>query len=44
MVKRDKELKYLSHYVKDVFGLKIVVGSEHDADLLHQVLHALTWC
>jgi len=43
LVKRDKELKHLSHYVKDVFGLKIVVGSEHDADLLHQVLHALTW-
>lgn len=43
IVKRDKELKHLSHYVKDVFGVKIVVGSERDADVLHQVLQALSW-
>ncbi len=43
IVKLDKELKHLSHYVKDVFGLKIVVGSAHDADVLHNVLKALSW-
>jgi hypothetical protein len=43
LVKRDKELKHLSHYVKDVFGLKIVVGTAHDAELLHQVLELLEW-
>jgi hypothetical protein len=44
LVKRDKELKHLSHYVKDVFGLKIVVGTSRDADVLHQILQQLSWC
>lgn len=43
LVDRDKELKHLSYYVKDVFGLKIVVGSAHDAEVLHQVLQTLSW-
>lgn len=43
LVDSDKELRHLSYYIKDVFGLKIVVGSAHDADVLHQVLQGLSW-
>jgi len=31
LVKREKELRHLSRFVKDVFGLKIVVGDEEQA-------------
>jgi hypothetical protein len=43
LVKRDKELKHLSHFVKDVFGVKIIVGSPLDAELLHTVLGEMVW-
>jgi ppGpp synthetase/RelA/SpoT-type nucleotidyltranferase len=43
LVKRDKELRHLSHYVKDIFGVKIVVGSTKEAMILHEVLRRLTW-
>src|SRR5439155_7262902 len=31
MVLRDKQLRHLGRYVKDVFGVKIVVGTPEDA-------------
>jgi hypothetical protein len=41
IVLRDKQLQHLSRYVKDVFGIKIVVGSEDDADRVHEHLGRL---
>jgi hypothetical protein len=35
IVRRDKQLSQYSRYVKDIFGAKIVVGSEVDAHLVH---------
>jgi len=43
LVRRDKELRRLSKFVKDVFGLKIVVGSAPDALRLHAHLESLRW-
>lgn len=43
LVKHDKELRHLSHFVKDVFGVKIVVGSALEAELLHTVLSEAVW-
>lgn len=43
LVKRDKQLRHLSKYVKDVFGIKIVVGSSEDAELLHADLQSREW-
>jgi hypothetical protein len=43
LVKRDKELRHLSKYVKDVFGVKIVVGSSKEAQSFHDNLQTLTW-
>jgi hypothetical protein len=43
LVARDKELRRLSRFVKDVFGLKIVVGSTRDAARLHEELQGLWW-
>lgn len=31
IVLKDKQLQHLSRYVKDVFGIKVVVGNEEDA-------------
>ncbi len=41
LIKRDKKLQNLSRYVKDVFGLKIVVGRSEDAAVLQEVLSGL---
>lgn len=41
IVLRDKQLQHLSRYVKDVFGVKIVVGSEPDAYALLERLRTL---
>lgn len=41
LVKRDKELRHLSKYVKDIFGVKIVVASADEAVKLHRVLQEL---
>lgn len=41
LVLRDKQLRHLGRYVKDVFGIKIVVGTPEDADRLQQTLQAL---
>jgi ppGpp synthetase/RelA/SpoT-type nucleotidyltranferase len=43
LVKRDKELRHLSKYVKDVFGIKVVVGSPEEAQHLHELLQRQTW-
>lgn len=41
IVLRDKQLRHLGRYVKDVFGLKIVVGSTDDAYRVQRALEAL---
>lgn len=38
LVARDKELARYSRFVKDVFGIKIVVGSDEDAERVHEWL------
>jgi ppGpp synthetase/RelA/SpoT-type nucleotidyltranferase len=43
LVKRDKELRHLSKYVKDVFGVKIVVNSVPDAIALAELLQNIGW-
>ena len=43
LVNRDKQLRHLSYYVKDVFGIKIVVGTPEEAVQLHEELERLTW-
>ncbi len=41
IVLRDKQLQHLSRYVKDVFGVKVVVGAEEDAYRVQQELAGL---
>jgi hypothetical protein len=41
IVLRDKQLRHLGRYVKDVFGVKIVVGTSEDAYRLHDELKTL---
>jgi hypothetical protein len=41
IVLRDKQLQHLSRYVKDVFGIKVVVGVEEDAYRVHEQLLTL---
>ncbi|MDP1826237.1 MAG: hypothetical protein Q8L48_23420 [Archangium sp.] len=36
IVLRDKQLRHLGRYVKDVFGIKVVVGAEEDAYRLQE--------
>jgi hypothetical protein len=43
LVKRDKELRHLSQYVKDVFGVKVVLGSTAEVEAFHEVLRKLCW-
>jgi Region found in RelA / SpoT proteins len=43
IVRSDKQLRHLSPYVKDIFGIKIVVGTEDDVYQVHEALEALTW-
>jgi ppGpp synthetase/RelA/SpoT-type nucleotidyltranferase len=43
LVTRDKELRHLSYYVKDIFGVKIVVGTPEEVVSLHQELERLSW-
>lgn len=43
LVRRDKKLRELSRYVKDVFGLKIVVGDARAVQRLQRALHELEW-
>lgn len=41
IVLRDKQLRHLGRYVKDVFGIKIVVSSVDDAYAVHRALEKL---
>jgi Region found in RelA / SpoT proteins len=41
LVLRDKELRHLSRFVKDVFGVKIVVAEEADVYRVHEALTGL---
>jgi hypothetical protein len=43
IVRRDKKLRHLSRYVKDIFGIKIVVGNVADAYRIHKALTELSW-
>jgi hypothetical protein len=43
IVLRDKKLRHLSRYVKDVFGIKIVVGTARAAYKTQSRLARLTW-
>lgn len=43
IVVRDKELRHLSRYVKDIFGIKIVVGETDDIRRVHGALLELMW-
>jgi hypothetical protein len=43
IVVRDKKLQHLSRYVKDVFGIKIIVGNLDDVHKIHMALVELTW-
>lgn len=43
LVKRDKEVRHLSRYVKDVFGIKLVVGSVADMRSLQERIASLEW-
>lgn len=43
IVLRDKKLRHLSRYVKDVFGIKIVVGTARAAYKTQSQLARLTW-
>jgi hypothetical protein len=41
LVLKDKQLRHLGRYVKDVFGVKMVVGTAEECERLHQVLETL---
>jgi hypothetical protein len=43
LVLRDKQLRHLGRYVKDVFGVKVVVGTAEDAERLQRTLEALSF-
>lgn len=43
LVVRDKELRHLSKYVKDIFGIKVVVGTPSEAVLVHEALQRSVW-
>ncbi len=43
IVTRDKQMRHLSYFVKDVFGLKFVVGSSDDITRLKDWLEDVEW-
>jgi ppGpp synthetase/RelA/SpoT-type nucleotidyltranferase len=43
LVTRDKQLRHLSYYVKDIFGIKIVVGTPDEVVALHKGLERVSW-
>jgi hypothetical protein len=43
LVKRDKEIRHLSRYVKDVFGIKLVVGSPQEMRKVQHALQTVRW-
>jgi hypothetical protein len=43
LVRSDKQLRHLGGFVKDVFGVKAVVGDADGVRKLHDALRALRW-
>lgn len=43
LIRRDKKLSHLSLFIKDVFGLKLVVERSADVAPLHEHLRGLRW-
>ena len=43
IVIRDKDLRHLSQYVKDIFGIKVVVSEMDDIYRVQAALQELTW-
>lgn len=43
LVTKDKQLRHLSYYVKDIFGVKIVVGTPEEVVALHHELESIRW-
>jgi len=43
IVRNDKQLRHLSRYVKDILGVKIVVGETADAYRVQRALEELSW-
>ena len=43
LVARDKELRHLSYYVKDIFGIKVVVGAPEEVVRFHSTLLETRW-
>ena len=43
LVLRDKKLRHLSRYVKDIFGIKIIVGELADVSRVQRSLEELVW-
>jgi hypothetical protein len=43
LVRLDKQLRHLSPFVKDVFGVKVVVGGAREVRALHGALTKLRW-
>ncbi len=43
LVRQDKALRHLSRYVKDIFGIKLVVGEIEDVYRLQHALRAQCW-
>lgn len=41
LVLKDKHLRHLGRYVKDVFGVKVVVGTPDDAEKVHRALETI---
>jgi hypothetical protein len=43
LVRADKQLRHLGRFVKDVFGVKAIVGDPDEARTLHEALQRLAW-
>jgi hypothetical protein len=43
LVESDKQLRHLGRFVKDVFGVKAIVGDAEQAQALHDSLQHLQW-
>jgi hypothetical protein len=43
LVRADKQLRHLGRFVKDVFGVKAIVGDPEEARALHESLQRLAW-
>ncbi|MHB2017525.1 MAG: hypothetical protein ACYCW6_11315 [Candidatus Xenobia bacterium] len=43
LVQRDKKLRHMSRFIKDVFGIKLVVGELGEVRLLHDMLTRLSF-